>query len=493
MELPDKKLSSYYPDKAIRHGYWLLIPVLALAFYISFIPHLHYPYPVHIDEWVHLVYQQTVMGTGSLTFTEPFFGKLVFEMLPTLEAGYTIFWGAFQSISGLDWMIIYRYFPGIIFVITVFSVYILADRQGFGWEAALVTSLLPTTIGILGPAFLVPMAMGLLFMPLTLFVAFHFKNFRGYILLFVFSSSLMIIHAVTAVGIVIIVAPYVISNLKHDFRHSTGVATALGVPCLIPLIFISKEALGKFAHLLSTEPHYEFLSYPQIIQTYGYLPIALCLIGTFTLAMKGGKRNYGLVLGLAMLLTILAANYTWHLAIPTIIYDRGLTWAMLMVGIIAGAGLMGIRNFKLPEKLRLNKITRNAGYLLLTAVVGITLFWGIDERLDRDYYHMIDDNDYQAFVWIRDNIPDKYDKAILDPWKATTFTAVTGKTIFTRIHEYPLLNDENAYIFLEGGCIDIAFLRDNGISIVYTERECLNPDLIEVRDNVYLLRGAGAN
>lgn len=51
-------------------------------------------------------------------------------------------------------MVIFRYFPGIVFLMIVLSVYILGRREGFGWGAALFTCLIPTTVGIMGPAFL---------------------------------------------------------------------------------------------------------------------------------------------------------------------------------------------------------------------------------------------------------------------------------------------------------------------------------------------------
>lgn len=104
---------------------------------------------------------------------------------------------------------------------------------------------------------------------------------------------------------------------------------------------------------------------------------------------------------------------------------------------------------------------------------------------------MIDSKDYAAFVWIRDNVPEKDNMAILDPWKGTAFTAITGKNIYTKIHAYPTSKDEEATKFLNGGCTDTAFLKENGISIIYTDVKCQNPDLAEVRQNVYLLKELG--
>ena len=168
---------------------------------------------------------------------------------------------------------------------------------------------------------------------------------------------------------------------------------------------------------------------------------------------------------------------------------------MLMMSIVAGAGLMGVNNFSLPSRLsawlKAPPIIKYIGSILCLALVVLTLAIGIPDRQDTPYYYMIDEQDYEAFTWIEDNIGTDYESAILDPWKATAFTAITGKKVYTRIHAFPKPSDEEAYAFLQAECIDTAFLRENGISIVYTTELCSNPDLTEVRDNIYLLRETG--
>ena len=165
---------------------------------------------------------------------------------------------------------------------------------------------------------------------------------------------------------------------------------------------------------------------------------------------------------------------------------------MLMMSVVAGMGLMGLRKLRLPAKIGLRLrvpliITQNLGLVLCLVLIGFTLAQAIPYHQQIPYYHMINEQDYEAFIWIRDNVEENYGKAILDPWKATAFVAITGKHIYTRIHAYPKPSDEEAYEFLRGGCTDTAFLREKGISIVYTRQECNNPGLVEVRENVYLL------
>ena len=86
-------------------------------------------------------------------------------------------------------------------------------------------------------------------------------------------------------------------------------------------------------------------------------------------------------------------------------------------------------------------------------------------------------------------------------WKATAFVATTGKHVYTRIHMAPKDIDKEAYAFLRGGSSNTTFLRENGISVIYTrvfesgqggntEYSVDNPDLVEVRKDVYLLQKA---
>ena len=480
--------------KIPKSDYLILPFIMALAFYIAFIPHLNYLYPVHLDEWIHLACSNEIIKEASAVgLASPFSGGgAIGNQL--LEVSFHLFWAVFHQISGISWLVIFRYFPGIVFMLTVLSVYILAQRQGFGWEAALFTCLVTTTVGILGPAFMVPIAMGLLFIPLSLFVAFNFRSWWSYVVLFIFMSFLVPLHAATAVGLVIVLAPYILLNLKGNFKHSLGITLAVATPFLIalPLIF-NMLVLPTAKSLFTPQPILGFVDLPRIIHTYGYLPIIFCLLGTFVLAIRGGKRNYGLILGLLALLVMLATFFTFHYGV-TILYYRGLVYMMLLMSIVAGAGLTGVKNLRLParltSRLKASLITQNVGNILCLILIGLTLVIAIPDRQDTPYYHMIDSEDYQAFVWIKENVDSSYNKAVLDPWKATAFTAISGKYVHTFIGEYPKPGDIEAYEFLQGGSKDTTFMKNNGISIVYTQWDIHNPDLVEVRKDIYLLKEA---
>lgn len=475
----------------------ILLPILGLAFYIAFIPHQNYPYPVHIDEWVHMANSEALLRAGSTTYDFPFPGRETMGLSNNLEVGFQLFWGIFQRISGISWINIIRYFPGVILMITTLSVYILGRRQGFGWEAALFASLIPTTVGIMGPAFLVPVSMGLLFTPLALFLAFNFKTVWSYVVTFIFICFLLTVHAPSAISMVIVLVPFILFNLKDNFKHSVGITLAVAIPFLAPFPWIFDLLLPTAQKLLIPQPLTEYVQFPLVIMTYGYLPIAIAILGILVLALKGEGKNYSLIFGLLALLVMLVIFFTFHYGI-SIMYERGLLFMMLMLSIVAGAGLMGVKDLKVPEKfrerLKLPHFARHVGYLLCAVLVGVTLAMVIPERQAEGYYHMIDDIDYEAFTWVKNNVDEKYEIAILDPWKATAFTAITGKKIYTRIHAYAQENDEKTYKFLNDGCTDTAFLKENDISIVYTRGSCDNPDLVKQEvEYIYLLKDIGEN
>ena len=176
--------------QVLKSDYLKLIPILFLAGSVSFIPNSGYPFLVHIDEWVHLAFSKALQQAQATSFFDPFQGDKLLGLRENLEVGYHLYWSVFQQISGISWITLFRYFPSIIFAITVLSVYVMARREGFGWEAAFFTALIPTTVGVLGPGFMVPVAMGIMFVPISLFLVFNFRTVWSYLALFIIACFL---------------------------------------------------------------------------------------------------------------------------------------------------------------------------------------------------------------------------------------------------------------------------------------------------------------
>jgi hypothetical protein len=465
-----------------------LLLILALAFSMAFIPHIGYAYPLHVDEWMHMTYAETIAQTGSITGPDPFTGMTNINLGDNLWVGFHILWAMFQQISGIDWIILFRYFPSIIFILTILAVYVLASRLGYGLEAAFFSCLMPTTGGLLGPAFMVPMALDMLFIPLSLFLAFNIKTWPSYLLIFLFTSFLLISHATTAIVLCIILAPYILLNIKGNIRHAAGVLASLVLPFALSLPWTYQIAAQTARQLLLPQYFSPYIELPELLWKYGLLPIAFSFIGTIILVMKGGKKNFGLVLGLALLLIVMLIFIRFHYGLETV-YERGLTAMLLILSVLAGAGLWWLRKVKLSARfLHTHKSTvfRNGSGIACGVLVVLMLAVAIPTRLNAVFYHMIDDEDYRSFTWIKDHVSGDYGSAMVDPWKATAFVAVTGKKVPRRIwfNQEPV--DDRIYNFINDGCPDTAFLRYNRTSFIYSRLTCGNRDLIEVSANIYI-------
>ena len=152
-----------------KYEYFILILIIVLGIYIAWIPRQTGILPIHLDEWFGMACAKQILIQGDTAdLIDPFYGGQPW-FFQFAERGFHLLLGVLQKITGMDWLSIYRYIPSVIFVMTILATYIMGKRLGFGLESAFFVSLLPTTVGILGPTFLVPVATGLLFVPLSLF------------------------------------------------------------------------------------------------------------------------------------------------------------------------------------------------------------------------------------------------------------------------------------------------------------------------------------
>ena len=453
----------------------ILLLILLLAFFMAFIPHIGYTYPLHLDEWIHLAYAGAVVDTGSITFPEPFTGLTVSGPGSNFEMAYHVMLAMLRQVSGTDWLILFRFGPAVVFVLTVLGVYVLCRKEGYGLEAAFFTCLIPTTIGLMGPAFMVPVALGLAFIPLSLFLAFRVKSWPSYPLLFIIVCFLWMLHPPTAAVLCIILAPYILINLKGNWRRGIGIFATLLAPLILALPWLWSKLLPALGKLQVPQAIPAYVDIPALTGMYGVLPLAFCFIGVIYLARRGGRGNYGLILGLALLL-VAGLVLLWFQYGMYIIYARGLHTALLLISVLAGAGLLWIRSLKAP-----------AGSLVCVLAVIAILAIALPYRVNYAYYHMIDDEDYRAFTWIRDNVEADDYPAIVDPWKGSAFTAITGMNVLQWTGSSKILADDLVNSYLNSGCPDSGFLRDNRVALVYNRLPCGSSGLLKVRENVFII------
>ncbi|MBN2075011.1 MAG: hypothetical protein JW762_05625 [Dehalococcoidales bacterium] len=467
-----------------------MILIIVLGIFIAWTPKQTGILPFHLDEWFHMACAKQILTQGTaFNMTDPFYGGQPW-LFQFAERGFHLLLGVLQIISGLDWLFIFRYIPSVIFVMIILATYIMGKRQGFGLESAFFVSLLPTTVGSLGPAFLVPVATGLLFISLSLFIIHTIDNWKGSVVLAIFVFFLLSFHAYTAIAVVVICFPYLLFKTKENWKSSVRFGLAFLLPFLISYPLVSQFVDPILAGIFDPHEISVYIDFPWLIDSLGYISLGMCLVGIFFIGIRPNRQNLGLLSGFLVLLTLLVIYYQFHYGI-TGLYERGLLYALLVANIIAGVGLAALRKMELntPSFNRIpHRIVRRGQITLAGTLIILVVITVVPQRQSTQFYKMIDESDYQVFCWIRDNYEGQDIKALVDPWKGTAFTAVSGLKVTSRIIMAPAEIDYEIYEFLDNECHDSTFLVDNDISLVYTRQSCTSPDLMKVHDNVYVVR-----
>jgi hypothetical protein len=90
----------------------------------------------------------------------------------------------------------------------------------------------------------------------------------------------------------------------------------------------------------------------------------------------------------------------------------------------------------------------------------------VPAHTDIPYYQMINETDFETFQWINENIDNyrnsthPYNRAAVDPFKASPFSAITRLYIVSStMHPIPGYKyHQEVSAFLNNGCTDTSFL-----------------------------------
>src|SRR4030042_2469232 len=269
-----QKISAYFNKiTATQYEYFILLLIIVLGIYIAWIPRQTSMLPVHLDEWFGMACARQILMQGSaVDLTDPFYGGQPW-LTQFAERGFHLLLGVLQKISGLDWLLLFRHIPVVIFIMTILATYILGKRRGFGLESAFFVSLLPTTVGILGPAFLVPVATGLLFIPLSLFIIHNIDTWKGAIVVVLFIFFLLSCHAYTAAAVVVICFPYLLFNIKENWKSSVRFGLALLLPFLLSYPFVSQYVNPILAGIFDPHEISLYIDFPWLVDLLGYFTL----------------------------------------------------------------------------------------------------------------------------------------------------------------------------------------------------------------------------
>jgi hypothetical protein len=220
---------------------------------------------------------------------------------------------------------------------------------------------------------------------------------------------------------------------------------------------------------------------------YGVIPTALFLAG-FYLVMRGKPKIAHrpevlsiLAATVALFLIIMAfTNFSFNIVIP---YQRVYVPLFMLMSIIASMGYVHIL------RLSKSKSARNGMVLIFSVLVIATILLSSYRNLNTPYYHAINAQDYQNFLYIQSHF-NSSELTIMNPIKAKAFTPITGMHVYSvepfgpSATEDPLLN--NTSNFFAANCTNTQFLLQNNISIIYYPKgKCDNANLTEVSNGIY--------
>lgn len=504
-----------------------LVGVLLFAFWVGMSPHWGYPYPLHVDEWSQMGYGQAVHEAGSLDYPSPY-SRTHITYHP--EMGFHILWAWLEAVTGLSWIGLYRVMPGLTLALLAFLTYALGGRTGSGLLASLFVPLIPTSLWTLGPAFVAPVTVATLTIPVMLLaLTLSSKDISRESLLvaLVLIGGMVFVHPTSAGVATVIAALYVGASLTEAFvskRYRVGASllVALGVTLLAPVMvlgfWIPEMAGGVLVQSgwgRQTSPFPSGLQ-PAFVEALGIETVILGFVGIALYLSHGliGLRSLVLPLCTFALMAFLSVYPLYFLG-PAPLYDRG--WSALGLFIVMFAGYAVATYFRLapavaataaawlrrPVSGLLTGTLWGAGCALVFFVLTTSLFANPARPFFTQYYHLATESNLADYAWIGRHLPENAQLALGESSLGWAYPLAAGpgsRVAFTAAYPFTSSEADKLRAMVASRQADMGWLRAERISVVYTcsqgQRTCpelQGRDIFKVREGVFFVSEATAS
>ena len=484
----------------------ILILILIFVFIMMFLPHLsnNYYLPFHVDEWIHYSYTRAIIEQGTTTFIDPYTG---IGTINFPEVGFHITNACLHWISTSNLSTIFIFMPAILGVFLSLTAFIIGERspRKFGLEAAFLIAFIPTTVRLLGPSFYTASTLSLIFLLFIIWLA-QIKITQSIILIPFFIFTIFLIHPITAlvgIGILLVYSLFLVIEKEYRFALMIGGLTVL--PIILVVLFTSRwnTIVDDFLNSLSGQQYPLVFNLPKISIYYtdlGFLPWILLIIGVYYAFIKK-KTLLQKTLSISIIAFIIVIGLYDKFSYGYFaIYERLFMYLFLIVCLIGAYGLSEIRQtltdlIKKKKYQHIRKKIKNLNIIIPVIIAIVILLIAVPAHLDISYYEMITEEEYETYTWIHDNIDEyrdtnhTYQRAAVNPYKASPFSAVTGLYIISSsmnpIYGYELVG--NMRTFLREKCTNTSFLDKYQISVIYGVAN--NSNFTMIHDKVYLYPG----
>lgn len=466
--------------------------LLALATVAVVVQHPHwnietgraYGFPVHLDEHYHWGLSTAIQRTGELAFDDPFSGAGgEFSVRSTLhERGFHAYWAVLQEATGIDWLLLFALAPTAIALYLGLALFVLVRRWGAGSSAALWVAAIPTSLRFLGPGFLVPIAFALPLVVAGMFALFHLRGAASILCFSLIAAALWPIHAMGAIALVAVGAVYAASVVARAPLVALGWVVAAMVPFLAawpyysPLFFAPLDPAELPASI-------------EVVRAGGPWLFVFAALGVLLLALsrRPGQRKVAVTLAAVALPLLAVLVFRVETGRDVLrLYDRSVLVLFVILAIAAGAGTA--RLVTAARSMERARGVALVGLALILVVQAASVLHAARAQMRQDYYEVLTQEDYDAYVQAAAQLGPEHRRAIVDGLSTMAFSTITGiPTLWVATPADPTPPPEVSSFFGDGAN-DTYFLLSTGTTVVVTHGAVENTDLVVVAPGVYALR-----
>lgn len=416
----------------------LLLFFLALAYYFAYYYiHSNYNLPYHSDEWDHLAIAKEITVTDQLVNYNPFRG---WGWDPQWEQNYHLFQAMLLNLTNWDItdlgiVQLALLIPVLMTFLMVLFTFILVKQLTRSNAAALLSALTVLltrpNVTLLGYWFAVPMAFGLAFIPLILFLfvkAFSEEkgSFRYSILLFVIFAQLTLVHPASATIFLPAFMIYLLLQPKLLLKSKTKIILLVFELGILVLLLIGYSVYnysattqgGLFDKIMETITFTTSLYETNVfffLPRYLSWPIFFVAIAGM-LYLLNTKNRRAIILPI-LILTLVPLLYLFFTEEKTYLadYRRIFYYAAESLVICAGIGLYAIIKFVnaaidktlegyyfLSEKIQLSLLPKALVVLIVLIFLYSNLLFLPFTHRDQ-LYKVAEENEVPAFLWLKHN------------------------------------------------------------------------------------------
>ena len=425
-------------------------------------PHFSYHFPFHVDEWHHI---SEAIRLGS-------YGEY-FDVLRTewqqrfggMEMGFHF--SLFVLSFFTDLVLSYQYLPALWAMLSAAIIFYTTYKKTgnnflIGLLAVIFFGSIKSNVNLTGLWFFTPLtfAIPLIFLYLYLFTEGVEQNNRKFVLL---SLALMLAlvptHSISVLFAIPMLLMYSLINIKFFIREYKLTLLFLTVPIIGVLFYKAviqvpwSEMLRHLFDQLQFNFGWGVLEIPNKF-TDAYSPVALTLaaLGVLYILIWHPKSIRPYLLYLLWPITTAVSVFIFRLTGVAYLSpaQRTLYYFTLSLPFFSALGVYGLldlgRRYLLtgPFNQRLPKIVESlcAGLIIAIAVVLIFIpYYQIPKQVD--LYRVIDDGDYQALLWLKDQ---PQSTVMATPFVSTALYPITGHTPVGTVAFYGNRDDVIAFL-----------------------------------------------